>query len=94
MRKGDDGEEKKTGEKKKEKKTFLVATDVVASRSPERWPTETPTARANMTRLIQALLHSWNIQEINQKHSWHSSTRLEHPLNTLKLNSLLNQGNM
>ena len=35
--------------KKKEKKikTFLVATNVVASRPPERRPTATPTARAN-----------------------------------------------
>ena len=35
MRKGDDGEEKKTGKKEEEKKeikTFLVATNVVASR--------------------------------------------------------------
>ena len=48
MRKGDDGgekREKKTGKKKKIK-TFLVATNVVASRPPERQPTATPTARA------------------------------------------------
>ena len=44
MRKGDDGE---TGEKKKIK-TFLVATNVVASGLPERRPTATPTARANL----------------------------------------------
>ena len=41
MRKGDDGEKKKTGEKngeKKEKKIMMkiVATNVVASRPPER----------------------------------------------------------
>ena len=30
-------------------KTFLVATNVVASRPPERRPTATPTARANYT---------------------------------------------
>ena len=36
MRKGDDGEEKKRGKKKKKIKTFLVATNVVASRPPNR----------------------------------------------------------
>ena len=46
MRKGDDGEEKKTGKKEKKIKTFLVATNVVASRPPDRRPTATPTARA------------------------------------------------
>ena len=53
MRNVDDGEEKK--EKKKEKKrkrkkimTFIVATNVVASRPPERRPTGTPHARAKM----------------------------------------------
>ena len=42
MRKGSDGEEKK------EKKIMaeIVATNVVASRPPERRPTSTPTARA------------------------------------------------
>ena len=45
MRKGDDNEEEK---KKKKIKTFLVATNVVASRPPERRPTATPTARAKM----------------------------------------------
>ena len=47
MRKGRDGGEKKSGEVKKKIKTFLVATNVVASRPPERRPTATPTARAN-----------------------------------------------
>ena len=44
MRKVDDGE------KKKEKKimTFIVATNVVASRPPERRPTGTPHARAKI----------------------------------------------
>ena len=42
MRKGDEGE-KKTGEKIMMK---IVATNVVASRLPERRPTATPTARA------------------------------------------------
>ena len=48
MRKGDDGETggKKRGKKKKIK-TFLVATNVVASRPPERRPTGTVTVRAN-----------------------------------------------
>ena len=46
MRKVDDGEEKK--EKKKEKiMTFIVATNVIASRPPERRPTGTPHAHAN-----------------------------------------------
>ena len=43
MRKGDNGENEKM---KKKIKTFLVATNVVASRPPERRPTATPTARA------------------------------------------------
>ena len=49
MRKDHGGAEmkKKQGEKKKIK-TFLVATNVVASRLPERQPTGTPTARANI----------------------------------------------
>ena len=46
MRKVDDGEEKK--EKKINKiMTFIVATNVIASRPPERQPTGTPLARAN-----------------------------------------------
>ena len=49
MKKSADGEEKKTGEKEKKIKTFLVATNVVASRPPERRPTATPTARAKNT---------------------------------------------
>ena len=45
MRKVDDGEEKK--EKKKMKiMTFIVATNVIASRLPEHRPTGTPHARA------------------------------------------------
>ena len=47
MRKGRDGGEKENEMKRKKIKTFLVATNVVASRPPERRPTETPTARAN-----------------------------------------------
>ena len=38
--------EKKTGEKEKKKMMFLVATNVVASRPPERRPTGTPHAYA------------------------------------------------
>ena len=50
MRKGSDGEEKR---KKKEKiMTFLEATNVVASRPPKRRPTGTPTARANLLKLL------------------------------------------
>ena len=45
MRKVDDGEEK---EKRKRNKimTFIVATNVIASRPPKRRPTGTPHARA------------------------------------------------
>ena len=43
MRKVDDGEEKK----KEKIMTFIVATNVIASRPPERRPTGTPHARAN-----------------------------------------------
>ena len=32
--------------------SFLVATNVVASRPPERRPTETPHARANCSKLV------------------------------------------
>ena len=48
MRKVDDGEKKKKKKRKKKKKimTFIVATNVVASRPPERRPTGTPHARA------------------------------------------------
>ena len=44
MRKVDDGEEKKKKEKKEKKEkimTFIVATNVIASRPPERRPTGT-----------------------------------------------------
>ena len=52
MRNIDDGEKKKKKKKRKKKKkkkitVEIVATNVVASRSPERRPTATPTARAN-----------------------------------------------
>ena len=53
MRKGRDGGEKKSGEMKKKIKTFLVATNVVASQPPERRPTATPTARANSSRFAR-----------------------------------------
>ena len=55
MRKGHGGAEmkKKQGEKKKIK-TFLVATNVVASRLPERQPTGTPTARAKRIEEAEA----------------------------------------
>ena len=45
MRKVDNGEEKK---KEKKIMTFIVATKVIASRPPERRPTGTPHARANL----------------------------------------------
>ena len=49
MRKVDDGEKKKEKRKEKKKKimTFIVATNVIASRPPEHRPTGTPNARAN-----------------------------------------------
>ena len=56
MRKGRDGES--GGEKKKKIKTFLVATNVIASRPPERRPTEAPTARAkNLKTSLKAYLN-------------------------------------
>ena len=52
MRKVDDGEKKRKRKKKRKKKkkimTFIVATNVNASRPPERRPTGTPHARANL----------------------------------------------
>ena len=45
MRKVDDGEKK---EKKEKIMTFIVATNVIASRPPERRPTGTPHARAKI----------------------------------------------
>ena len=55
MRKVDDGEEKKKRKKKKKKKekimTFIVATNVIASRPPERRSTGTPHARANYKQI-------------------------------------------
>ena len=45
MRKCHDGGEKENG--KKSGKMFLVATNVITSRPPERRPTGTPHARAN-----------------------------------------------
>ena len=49
MRKVDDGEKKEKKEKKERKKimTFIVATNVVASRPPEGRPTGMPHAPAN-----------------------------------------------
>ena len=47
MRKVDDGEEKRKKKRKKKIMTFIVATNVIASRPPERRPTGTPHARAN-----------------------------------------------
>ena len=48
MRKVDDG--KREREKKEKIVLFLVATNVVASRPPERRPTGTPHARAKKER--------------------------------------------
>ena len=38
--------------------SFIVATNVVASRSPERRPTVTPHARANSVELVRYLWQS------------------------------------
>ena len=56
MRKGRDGGEKKMKKKEKKKiKTFLVATNVFASQPPDRRPTATPTARANIGEILLVL---------------------------------------
>ena len=53
MRKVDDGEEKKEKRKKRNKiMTFIVATNVIASRPPKRRPTGTPHARAKKDMLL------------------------------------------
>ena len=56
MRKVDDGEEKKRKEKRKKIMTFIVATNVIASRPPKRRPTVTPHARANISESPQRYL--------------------------------------
>ena len=43
--------ERRTLERQKERIFFIVATNVIASRPPERRPTGTPHARANITTL-------------------------------------------
>ena len=50
MRKVDDGEEKREKKEKEKRMTFIVATNIVASRPPERRPTGTPHARAKIAR--------------------------------------------
>ena len=52
MRKGDDRQKKKQGKKMK-----IVATNVVASQPPERRPTATPTARANIPDNMQCICY-------------------------------------
>ena len=52
MRKVDDGEEKK---KEKKIMTSIVATNVIASRPPERCLTGTPHARANSFNPVKIL---------------------------------------
>ena len=61
MRKVDDGEEKKKKRKKRKKRkekimTFILATNVIASRPPERRPTGTPHARAKILSTCYVLL--------------------------------------
>ena len=56
MRKVDDGEEKNEKKEKKKIKMFLVATNVVASRPPERRPTATPT-----------LVPKWKMENNNER---------------------------
>ena len=53
MRKVDDGEKRK----KKEIMTFIVGTNVIASRTPERQPTGTPHARAKILLAMTATQH-------------------------------------
>ena len=60
MRKGDDGEEEKKRGEKKKIKTFLEATNVVASRPPKRRPTGTPTARANEFHTFRIFVKGWS----------------------------------
>ena len=61
MRKVDDGEEKKEKKEKRKKRnkimTFIVATNVIASRPPERRPTETPHAPAKKVHFNQSKLN-------------------------------------
>ena len=58
MRKIDDGKKEKKKKKEKEKiMTFIVATNVVASRPPERRPTGTPHARAKIVfKILEIIL--------------------------------------
>ena len=69
MRKVHDGKKKRKEKKEKKIMLFLVATNVVASRLPERWATGTPHARANTSQmemethffLSAAVDQFWNI---------------------------------
>ena len=53
MRKVDDGEEKKEKKRKEKIMTFIVATNVIASRPPECRPTGTPHARTKIVKIIE-----------------------------------------
>ena len=63
MRKVDNGEKKKEKKKRKKIMTFIVATNVIASRPTERRPTGTPHARANFINIWQ-VLWKWNGKDI------------------------------
>ena len=66
MRKVDDGEEKKKKRKTKKKKimTFIVATNVIASRLPERRPTGTPHARAKRKKRMAFLVATTSLPAV------------------------------
>ena len=70
MRKGRDGGKKeknggKAGEKRKKNiMTILVAINVIASRPPERRPTGTPHARANLRCMIRVVRYLLKIEKL------------------------------
>ena len=89
MRKVDDGEKKekkkeKKGKKEKRKKirTFIVATNVVASRPPERWPTGTPHARANIIHCHVNFTQKWECCPISYRRT--GSAMLMHMKENIK----------
>ena len=67
MRKVDDREKKKKKRKEKKEKekimTFIVATNIVASRPPERRPTGTPYARAKKENTLFDQKHRLNFSK-------------------------------
>ena len=67
MRKVDDGEEKKRKKKKTKIMTFIVATNVIASRPPERRSTGTPHARAIMLPEPSIQFSCLTMSEVDRK---------------------------